>query len=128
MRIVLPACAQRMVYRIHTHRLRRQLRGAELPAHIGIIMDGNRRCARQRGLADPNIGHKYGAEHVETVLSWCLRAGVKQVTIYLCSNENLARRDSAQVSYVMQLIKQVIIAKLARPDTACEEHRNGKRR
>ncbi len=121
-RIVLPGLVQRIVYGIYTHRLRKQLVGAELPGHIGIIMDGNRRWARQMGMADPSIGHKYGAEHVETVLSWCERAGVKHVTVYLCSTENLARRDDAEVSYLMQLIEQVVTDKLAQPDAGWQVH------
>ncbi|RSM47280.1 di-trans,poly-cis-decaprenylcistransferase [Amycolatopsis balhimycina DSM 5908] len=119
---VLPVLVQRIVYGIYTHRLRKQLVGAELPEHVGIIMDGNRRWARQMGMADPSIGHKYGAEHVETVLSWCERAGVKHVTVYLCSTENLARREDAEVSYLMQLIEQVITDKLAQPDAGWQVH------
>jgi short-chain Z-isoprenyl diphosphate synthase len=119
---VLPGLVQRIVYGIYTQRLRKQLVGAELPEHIGIIMDGNRRWARQMGMADPSLGHKYGAEHVETVLSWCERAGVKHVTVYLCSTENLARRDDAEVSYLMQLIEQVITDKLAQPDAGWQVH------
>ncbi|MGW4393991.1 polyprenyl diphosphate synthase [Amycolatopsis nivea] len=123
MRIVLlPGPVQRIIYGIYTHRLRKQLVGAELPGHIGIIMDGNRRWARQMGMADLSIGHKRGAEHVETVLSWCERAGVQHVTIYLCSTENLARRDDAEVSYLMHLIEQVITDKLAQPDAGWRVH------
>jgi short-chain Z-isoprenyl diphosphate synthase len=119
---VLPGLVQRVVYGIYTHRLRKQLVGADLPEHIGIIMDGNRRWARRMGMADPSVGHKYGAEHVETVLSWCERAGVKHVTVYLCSTENLARRDDAEVSYLMQLIEQVITDKLAQPGAGWQVH------
>jgi hypothetical protein len=42
-----------------------------LPERVELIMDGNRRWARQMGMADPSLGHKYGAEHAETVLTWC---------------------------------------------------------
>ena len=64
-----------LAYGLYSRRLRRELSGAALPRHVGLIMDGNRRWARQMGLASPSLGHKYGAEHVEDVLNWCERAG-----------------------------------------------------
>ncbi|MGW4524002.1 polyprenyl diphosphate synthase [Amycolatopsis sp. NPDC004378] len=119
---MLPGIAQRVIYGIYASRLRKQLAGEELPKHIGIIMDGNRRWARRMGLANPSIGHQYGAEHVETVLSWCEQAGVNHVTIYLCSTENLARRNDAEVTCLMQLVEQVIADRLARPDAGWQVH------
>ena len=50
-------------------------------------MDGDRRWARQMGLASPSLGHKYGAEPVEDVLRWCQRAGIKHVTVFVSSAE-----------------------------------------
>jgi len=108
---------QRFIYRLYTRRLRRQLAGRPLPRHVGIIMDGNRRWARQRGLADPSVGHKYGAEHVENVLSWCERAGIKHVTVFVCSTENLTSRGGAEVAYLMTVIENVVADKLSRHPT-----------
>jgi short-chain Z-isoprenyl diphosphate synthase len=54
---------------LYCRRLRRPLSGAALPRQVGLIMDGNRRWARQMGLAGPTQGHKHGAEHTEDVLS-----------------------------------------------------------
>jgi hypothetical protein len=65
----------------YSRKLRRELSSATLPRHVGLIMDGNRRWARQTGLASPSLGHKYGAEHVEDVLNWCERAGIRHVTV-----------------------------------------------
>jgi short-chain Z-isoprenyl diphosphate synthase len=62
-----------LAYGLYSRKLRRELSGAVLPRHVGLIMDGNRRWARQMGLASPSLGHKYGAEHVEDVLNWCER-------------------------------------------------------
>jgi len=56
---------------VYARRLRASLKGAELPRHVGLIMDGNRRWARQMGMTNPSLGHKFGADHVEDVLSWC---------------------------------------------------------
>jgi short-chain Z-isoprenyl diphosphate synthase len=102
------------VYRLYAARLRRQLAGASLPRHVGIVMDGNRRWARQRGLASPSLGHRYGAEHAEDVLGWCERIGISHVTVFMCSTENLARRDPAEVAFLMEVIKTFAADRLSR--------------
>ena len=71
-------------------------------------MDGNRRWARQMGLASPSLGHKYGAEHVQDVLNWCERARIKHVTVFVCSAENLQRRGDAEITFLMQVIEDVV--------------------
>jgi short-chain Z-isoprenyl diphosphate synthase len=106
-----------VLYRLYARRLRRQLAGAPMPRHVGLIMDGNRRWARQMGLANPSFGHKYGADHVEDVLNWCERAGIKHVTAFVCSTENLASRDVNEVAYLMRVIEQVVADKLSRDPT-----------
>jgi short-chain Z-isoprenyl diphosphate synthase len=112
---------QRTLYRLYTRRLRKQLAGCPLPRHVGIIMDGNRRWARQQGMANPSLGHKYGAEHVENVLSWCEKAGIKHVTVFICSTENLASREDAEVAFLMRMVEQIVADKLSR-DRAWQVH------
>src|SRR6516225_3049440 len=90
---------------LYSRKLRRELPGAVLPRHVGLIMDGNRRWARQMGLASPSLGHKYGAEHAEDMLRWCERAGIRHVTVFACSAENLQRRSDAEVAVLMQIIE-----------------------
>jgi short-chain Z-isoprenyl diphosphate synthase len=106
--------ARDSAYRLYTRRLRKQLAGAPLPRHVGIIMDGNRRWARERGMANPSLGHKYGAEHIENALGWCEKAGIKHVTVFICSTENLANRGDTEVAYLMELVEQVVADKLSR--------------
>jgi short-chain Z-isoprenyl diphosphate synthase len=103
-----------VVYSLYAWRLRRQLAGAPMPRHVGLIMDGNRRWARQMGMANASLGHKYGADHVEDVLNWCERAGIKHVTAFVCSTENLVNRDADEVAYLMRVIEQVVADKLSR--------------
>jgi short-chain Z-isoprenyl diphosphate synthase len=109
-------------YALYVRRLRRRLRGGALPRHIGLIMDGNRRWARKAGLANPSLGHKAGAEHVDDVLAWCEALGVRHVTVFVCSTENLARRGDAEVAFLMGLIEQVVTDRLARPGTRWRLH------
>ncbi len=110
------------LYALYTRRLRRQVLAGQLPAHIGLIMDGNRRWAREVGLADASLGHKAGAEHAEQVLSWCEGVGIKNVTVFICSTENLRRRGESEVAYLMRVIEEVIAARLARPEARWQVH------
>jgi short-chain Z-isoprenyl diphosphate synthase len=103
-----------LLYRLYAGRLRRQLAGATMPKHVGLIMDGNRRWARQMGMANPSLGHKYGADHVEEVLNWCERAGIDHVTAFVCSTENLLNRGTEEVAFLMDVIEQVVADKLSR--------------
>jgi short-chain Z-isoprenyl diphosphate synthase len=109
-------------YGHYTRKLRRQLSGAVLPGHVGLIMDGNRRWARQMGLASPSLGHKAGAEHIEDVLLWCERAGIKHVTVFVCSAENLRRRGDAEIAFLMRIIEEVVCDRLARPEATWQVH------
>lgn len=55
------------LYSFYARRLRHQVMAGPLPEHVGMITDGNRRWARQMGMANPSLGHRYGAEHAENV-------------------------------------------------------------
>ena len=61
-----------------------------VPMHIGIICDGNRRFAHMLGEV-VWMGHEYGAKKVEDVIDWCIELGVKEITLWLFSIENLKR-------------------------------------
>jgi short-chain Z-isoprenyl diphosphate synthase len=111
-----------LLSRLYARRLRSGLDPDGLPRHVALIMDGNRRWARQAGLASPSLGHKHGAEHVEDVLRWCEAAGIRHVTVFVCSTENLLRRGDAEVAYLMQVIEQVVADKLMVPNPRWQVH------
>ena len=74
-----------------------------IPSHIGIIMDGNRRWAEQKGL--PHImGHAEGVKSVDIITEECARRGVKVLTLYGFSSENWSRPQAA-VADLFGLIK-----------------------
>lgn len=74
----------------------------KLPQHVGIIMDGNRRWARSRGL--PTLeGHRRGYNKLKEVGEWLLTRGVTYLTVYAFSTENW-NRSKEEVSYLMDLL------------------------
>jgi short-chain Z-isoprenyl diphosphate synthase len=107
-------------------RLERRLRGRPRPEHVGIVMDGNRRWARQVGFDDPRIGHRYGSEHVATLLGWCHDLGIRQVTVFVASTDNLAKRDTDEVAHLMELVEDVVAEQLARPSSPWRVHLAGR--
>lgn len=72
-----------------------------IPRHVAIILDGNRRFAQKAGL-DKLQGHALGAKKLEEVLWWCQELGIKHVTIYAFSTENF-NRSSEEVKMLMGL-------------------------
>ena len=96
------------LYRLYARILRRQLGGLPMPRHVAIAMDGNRRWARGAGYDDVRIGHRFGAEHLELFLQWCSDAGIRCVTAWVASADNMRRRDSAEVDYLMHLTETVL--------------------
>ncbi len=78
------------VYKLYESVLSRSIKNGELPKHIAIILDGNRRWARRKSI-ERVIGHIEGANTAEELLEWCHEIGIKTITIYLLSTENLNR-------------------------------------
>lgn len=77
---------------------------SSLPTHIGFIVDGNRRWARERKL--PTLeGHRRGFDKVEKIAIECVNRGAKYVSFYLFSTENWGRSEN-EVSYLMDLIRK----------------------
>jgi len=93
---------QSPIYRFYEKRLWNQIRKGPKPHHIGVILDGNRRYALKKGL-DAKEGHFFGAEKVEELLKWCLRFGIKIITLYVFSTENF-NRDPDEVEKIMGLL------------------------
>ena len=78
----------------------------KIPQHIAIIMDGNGRWARQKGL--PRIeGHRRGAESLKETIKGCIELGIKYLTVYAFSTENW-KRPKAEVNFLMKLIAVTI--------------------
>lgn len=78
----------------------------QVPAHIGIIMDGNGRWAKKRGLPR-SAGHSAGADTFKKIVRYCSKIGVKHLTVYAFSTENW-RRPAAEVTFLMGLFEQYL--------------------
>lgn len=72
-----------------------------LPIHVGIIMDGNGRWAKKRGLAR-SLGHSAGAKNLKKLLRHIYKRGIKYVSVYAFSTENF-KRSKEEVDYLMKL-------------------------
>lgn len=85
-----------------------------VPVHVAIIMDGNRRWARARGMP-PVYGHRQGAEAVRRAVEGCGRLGVRYLTLYAFSAENWAR-PRTEVSELMNLLRFYLRREIAELD------------
>ena len=83
-----------------------QLDKSALPQHLGIIMDGNGRWAKKRGLPR-SAGHTAGANNFRTITRYCSRIGIPYLTVYAFSTENW-RRPAEEVGALMRLFKQYL--------------------
>jgi short-chain Z-isoprenyl diphosphate synthase len=106
---------RRALYYLYEQRLLRDVRGGPMPRHIGLILDGNRRYARQRGLADPGAVYAIGAGKLDAVLDWCAALGIPAVTLWVFSTENLAR-SPAEVSAILSAVEHKVSALVADPE------------
>jgi len=93
-------------YKIYEKALLKQIKSNELPSHVAFILDGNRRWARKRGLP-PWYGHEQGAKKAEQVLKWCLELGIKTVSLYVLSTENLKRKPE-EVAKILELVEKYL--------------------
>ncbi|MCH8859713.1 MAG: di-trans,poly-cis-decaprenylcistransferase [Nitrososphaerota archaeon] len=91
------------LYRLYSKRLENEIRDGDIPNHIAIILDGNRRWAK-KNLMISKGGHWEGADAVENLLDWCEEFDIKIITLYVLSEENLDRED-LELEYLYRLIK-----------------------
>jgi tritrans,polycis-undecaprenyl-diphosphate synthase [geranylgeranyl-diphosphate specific] len=89
--------------KLRDNKLLEQIKQDPVPEHVAIIMDGNRRFAKELGLS-PNVGHVFGRDKLEQVLEWCFDVDIKNLTVFAFSTENF-QRDSNEVQTLMNLCK-----------------------
>jgi short-chain Z-isoprenyl diphosphate synthase len=99
----------RFLYWIYERGLLNQLKQRPMPRHVGIILDGNRRHARKRGLSDPCEIYQRGAEKLDDILDWCADLRIPALTLWVFSTENL-KRTQAEVSGILSAIEAKVAA------------------
>ncbi len=93
------------VYKVYEWWLESQIQGSKnLPQHISLILDGNRRWAGEYDLPSW-MGHRAGADKVEQLLGWCLELGIKTLTLFVFSTENFERPER-EVEEIMRLCEE----------------------
>ncbi len=96
-----------MIRKIYEKLLEREVRKKKMPEHVAIIMDGNRRFAKKRGLP-PHVGHFFGSRKAEKVLEWCWSLGIKILTVFAFSTENF-RRSEEEKKNLFALIRRELL-------------------
>ena len=105
---IIPPRLKEPVYRLYEMRLRQGLASSksELPRHIAVLCDGNRRWARDAGHDDVSYGYRMGARKIADMLRWCQETGIEMATVYLLSTENL-QRDRGELASLIEIITDV---------------------
>lgn len=94
------------MYSLYEKWLKNTINQEEIPNHIGVILDGNRRWARARDMV-PWEGHWAGADTVEKFLDWCLELGINTITLYSFSTENF-KREKEEVEELFKLFDETL--------------------
>ncbi len=93
-----------LLYGLYQKRLRRLLADQDLPNHVAMIIDGNRRWAKLRELETAAHGHRAGAAKYREFLEWCDDLGISVATLYLLSTDNLTGRTKEELDGLFEII------------------------
>jgi short-chain Z-isoprenyl diphosphate synthase len=95
-----------LVYNVYERRLEHKLDRTQIPRHVGVILDGNRRWAKAGG-ATAADGHQRGADKIAELLGWCEEVGVEVATLWLLSTDNINRSEE-ELSALLGIIEQTV--------------------
>jgi short-chain Z-isoprenyl diphosphate synthase len=99
----------RLLYYLYARRLVRDVGSGPTPRHVGIILDGNRRHGRSRGITKPRELYDLGANKLDEVLEWCAELAIPTVTLWVFSTDNF-HRPAAEVSGIFGSIEAKLSA------------------
>jgi tritrans,polycis-undecaprenyl-diphosphate synthase [geranylgeranyl-diphosphate specific] len=92
-------------YKTYQAQLEKEVKAGPMPRHMAIIMDGNRRYAKEVLDESPQVGHVLGRDKLDEVVHWCLDLGINTLTVYAFSAENF-KRDVEEVQFLMDLFEK----------------------
>jgi short-chain Z-isoprenyl diphosphate synthase len=104
----------RLLYYLYTRQLVRDVRSQPTPRHVGIVLDGNRRHGRSRGITEPRELYDLGANKLDEVLEWCAELDIPTVTLWVFSTDNF-QRPAAEVSGILAAIEAKLTALASDP-------------
>ncbi len=104
----IPKIISDTAYSAYESQLEKEVFSDQMPYHLAIIMDGNRRYAAEVLQADPREGHIKGRMKLEEVLDWCIRSNIRMLTVYAFSTENF-NREPDEVDFLMDLIAKTLV-------------------
>ena len=98
-----------LLYSTYEQRLLAELQRGSLPQHVAVLADGNRRWARLNAPGKPlEVGYRAGADKLKQFVSWCDEVGIRVVTLWVLSTENLTR-DAAAVPPLLDVIEELVV-------------------
>ena len=100
----IPSFLLRPLYQLYEGYLLDEIRKSQIPHHIGIIMDGNRRFGEETGILTWEA-HNLGAQKLEDIMDWCDELTIKEITVYAFSTENFLRPKD-EVKRLMDLFEK----------------------
>ncbi|MFF8918523.1 isoprenyl transferase [Streptomyces sp. NPDC015032] len=104
---LLPLFLRRPIEAVYERRLATTLAGLPRPRHVGIMLDGNRRWARQAGHTDVREGYRAGGAKTTEFLGWCTADGIEHVTLFMLSDDNLGR-PAEQLGPLIEIIEETV--------------------
>ncbi len=102
----------RLLQRVKAFKHKKNQTLLKVPKHVAIIMDGNGRWAKSRGLPR-SVGHRAGMERVRDAVETCIEVGVKHLTLFAFSTENW-RRPAGEVDFLMKLFEEALTREIAK--------------
>ncbi len=98
-----------LLYSTYEHRLIAELDSSQLPQHVAVLADGNRRWARANAPGEPLVaGYKAGADKLKEFIDWCDEVGIKVVTLWVLSTDNFHRSEDDEIKPLLGVIEQMI--------------------
>ena len=102
-------------YSLYERRLEQEAKKWKKPQHLGVILDGNRRFARENNMQNVVFGHKYGADKFEEFLDWCFEYDIRVITGWAFSLDNFGR-DESELDGLFGLIGERVQKLMNSPD------------
>jgi short-chain Z-isoprenyl diphosphate synthase len=103
----LKDAVRRVLYPAYESRVVKSLPSDQIPKHVGVMLDGNRRWAKAVGLNTAE-GYQAGADNIRPLLGWCEEVGVEVVTLWLLSSDNLTNRPAEQLTGLLTIIEGAV--------------------